>query len=178
MYLSILGLFQLQSVKLNNTYVTCTFAEGSDAKGCETVLTCNTSIFGKAKIQPLTSLIELNPNLGYATGSIVFDQMSDCVTYDVLVYEVLSDGSVGASAVNVFSNITILPHSLPTSTYDGLPTPSRSFSSTTPTRKTPRRSVTLLHLLEVRSINCILLIIKFNDKTCLVVEDSTCISRL
>ena len=120
-------------MELNNSYITCAFVEGSDALGCETVSTCNTSVSGKAVTSKVTAQIKLDPNLSYATGGIVSVEISDCLTYNIYVYEVLPDGSTGANAVKTFSNITIVPRPLPTSNYDELPTPSQSSSTTAPT---------------------------------------------
>ena len=133
MYSSILGLSHLQSVDLNSNYITCTFAKGSNATGCRTVSTCNASVPGKTIASKVSSLIELDPSLSYTTGKVAGVEISDCLMYDVSVYEVIPDSSMGTSAVKVFNNITFLPGSLPTSNCDRMPTPSPSNSTIAPT---------------------------------------------
>ena len=93
--------------------ITCSFANGSDASGCEAVLTCTEHVLGKLQPSEVKCLIAKSAqNLNYATGNFPCSEISDCLTYDLSVYDVFADGSTGKKAVITKSNILVRGSSL------------------------------------------------------------------
>ena len=121
----------MQSAKLDGSNINCTFAKGSNAIGCKTVLTCNISVAGSTEVfNTSRQIMREKPTQNYATGTIISGQKSNCLTYDLFVYDIVLNYSAGFTPAKTITNFTIVFESSSPAILTSTPIPSPSSNIT------------------------------------------------